>query len=224
MPLSFPGAASSLLPAAFPLLAPDGNAAAPSYAFSSTPATGFFFDLANTALRLQSGGANFISFDTNGGINFRVGRTLNAVNYAQAFGSTASGEVGFTVSGVDVNVPIALYSKGTGSFNFKSNAGVAGQFSILHTAGSTRSLTVTGSNGGNPILSTTAGSIALGVGIYPAQDSLAAQTTCAIYAGTGVPNNANGANGDFYFRGDTPGTVSQRVYIKSAGAWVALAI
>lgn len=59
---------------------------------------------------------------------------------------------------------------------------------------------------------------------YFAQDTLAIQSVCGFLAGTGVPNNANGANGDFYFRGDTPGTVAQRIYIKSAGAWVALAI
>lgn len=59
---------------------------------------------------------------------------------------------------------------------------------------------------------------------YPVQDSGGPQTTAGFYAGTGVPNNANGANGDFYFRGDTPGTAGQRLYIKSAGAWVATAL
>lgn len=59
---------------------------------------------------------------------------------------------------------------------------------------------------------------------YMAQDNLTVQTVCGMFAGTGVPNNANGANGDFYFRGDTPGVAGQRVYQKSAGAWVATAV
>jgi hypothetical protein len=40
--------------------------------------------------------------------------------------------------------------------------------------------------------------------------------------GSGAPNNANGSNGDFYFRSD--GTVSGNtvVYHKESGSWVAL--
>lgn len=41
----------------------------------------------------------------------------------------------------------------------------------------------------------------------------------AIYQGSGVPSNADGNNGDFYFRTDTPGTINQRLYVKAAGAW-----
>jgi hypothetical protein len=68
------------------------------------------------------------------------------------------------------------------------------------------------------------GVLSLKAGLRPAQDSGAYQTVSAMYAGTGVPSNANGANGDFYFRGDTPGVANQRLYIKSAGAWVALTL
>jgi hypothetical protein len=57
---------------------------------------------------------------------------------------------------------------------------------------------------------------------YPVQDTGAPQTTAGMYAGSGVPSNSNGSNGDFYFRGDTPGTVNQRIYVKSAGAWVGI--
>ena len=57
--------------------------------------------------------------------------------------------------------------------------------------------------------------------IFPGTDAAAAQTVAGIYAGTGVPNNANGNNGDFYFRSD--GTVAGNTvqYHKEAGAWVA---
>jgi len=43
-----------------------------------------------------------------------------------------------------------------------------------------------------------------------------------IYGGTGAPSAALGADGDFYFRSGTPGTANQRIYIRSAGAWVGI--
>lgn len=44
-------------------------------------------------------------------------------------------------------------------------------------------------------------------------------STSALRFGSGAPSNGTGANGDFYFRVDTPGTVNQRLYVKSAGSW-----
>ncbi len=45
-----------------------------------------------------------------------------------------------------------------------------------------------------------------------------------LYTGSGAPSSGNGANGDFYFRQDTPGTANQRLYIKAAGSWTALTL
>jgi hypothetical protein len=45
-------------------------------------------------------------------------------------------------------------------------------------------------------------------------------SSATLYSGTGVPSNSYGLDGDFYFRTDTPGTANQRLYVKSAGAWV----
>jgi hypothetical protein len=44
-----------------------------------------------------------------------------------------------------------------------------------------------------------------------------------IFSGSGVPAAGLGTNGDFYFRIDTPGTATQRLYVKSAGTWVGTA-
>jgi hypothetical protein len=41
-----------------------------------------------------------------------------------------------------------------------------------------------------------------------------------IYMGAGLPDNSTGNNGDYYFRTDTPGTSTQLIYVKSAGAWI----
>lgn len=43
-----------------------------------------------------------------------------------------------------------------------------------------------------------------------------------ITSGSGAPNNANGANGDYYLRSDTPGSANQRLYVKAAGSWVGI--
>jgi hypothetical protein len=43
-----------------------------------------------------------------------------------------------------------------------------------------------------------------------------------LYHGSGAPASGLGANGEFYFRSDTPGTANQRIYVKSAGAWVGI--
>ena len=61
-----------------------------------------------------------------------------------------------------------------------------------------------------------------GASLYPATDAKAGQTVCAISAGNGVPNNANGANGDFYFRGDGTVAADTVIYHKQGGSWVAL--
>jgi len=58
--------------------------------------------------------------------------------------------------------------------------------------------------------------------VYPGTDTAALQTNAGIYAGNGVPNNANGADGDFYFRGDGTQAGNTVIYHKQAGAWVAL--
>jgi hypothetical protein len=44
----------------------------------------------------------------------------------------------------------------------------------------------------------------------------------SIYQGSGAPSNANGNNGDVYFRTDTPAVANQRIYIKSAGVWTGI--
>ena len=54
----------------------------------------------------------------------------------------------------------------------------------------------------------------------PPKEDGTAQTDVAIYAGNGAPDNAEGADNDFYFRGD--GTAGSYIYHKETGAWVAI--
>lgn len=70
-------------------------------------------------------------------------------------------------------------------------------------------------------LTTMAGGLQLTAAIQPGTPAGATQAG-QIFQGSGAPNNANGNNGDSYFRTDTPGTANQRLYVKSAGAWTGI--
>lgn len=63
--------------------------------------------------------------------------------------------------------------------------------------------------------------IASSNGISPGTDALALQTG-RMFMGNGAPNNANGSNGDFYFRTGGTQAGSTVIYHREAGVWVAL--
>lgn len=58
--------------------------------------------------------------------------------------------------------------------------------------------------------------------IYPGTPALSDQLNAGLFAGSGAPSNANGNNGDFYFRSDGTAAGNTVIYHKEAGAWVAL--
>jgi hypothetical protein len=66
-----------------------------------------------------------------------------------------------------------------------------------------------------------ASTVKFGTGIAPGKLAGAGTQTSRLFAGTGVPNNADGTDNDYYFRAD--GTVAGNtvMYHKEAGAWVA---
>jgi hypothetical protein len=63
------------------------------------------------------------------------------------------------------------------------------------------------------------GSVGAIVGkLHPRTDAGAYQVATGFLGGSGAPNNANGINGDFYFRAD--GGALTTIYHKRAGSWV----
>jgi len=64
--------------------------------------------------------------------------------------------------------------------------------------------------GNGPVVGTLYGNVLLG------------GTAPFLFGGAGIPSAGVGGNGDYYLRNDTPGTALQRIYIKSAGAWVGI--
>lgn len=83
-----------------------------------------------------------------------------------------------------------------------------------------KNLWVVANNSSARMILTTSGMVLFQNGVRPGTDAGAFQTVCQLFAGNGAPNNANGNNGDFYFRGD--GGVGTNVYKKAAGAWGAI--
>lgn len=102
------GAANSVLPQAYPLLAPDGSQGAPSYAFATEPGLGFHRNSAGTLMFDQGASARFFWNSTSfGGVS--AGFILGAAN--TGFGKLY---LDFTNTGTVGNVTI---SKPSGRVN-----------------------------------------------------------------------------------------------------------
>jgi hypothetical protein len=65
-----------------------------------------------------------------------------------------------------------------------------------------------------------AGFLNLKNAMYPGTPAGVDQASAGLFAGLGAPNNANGNNGDFYFRGD--GSSGTSIYMKRSGSWVGI--
>jgi hypothetical protein len=105
----------------------------------------------------------------------------SAVNYvAMAGGATTSSRVSIAPEGTDASISLRLGAKGTsGAVEFFTgttftngdfSAG-ARQVAINHTASATRYITLTGSNGGNPSISTSAGFLNIGTDLVVSRSS-----------------------------------------------------
>lgn len=112
---------------------------------------------------------------------------------------------------------------------------VTGSAPVASSGGNTPNITLTQplpvANGGtgaaaqNFVDLTTAQSIAgvksLSNKLFLSTDANATQAVAGLYAQNGVPNNANGANGDYELRGDGTAAGNTLVYHRETGVWVA---
>lgn len=145
------------------------NASAVNYIAVAGSATGVSTTIqatgsdADVGFAISSRGTGVIDFLTNASAQrqFRVAHTTTAVNYLQVSGSTTTNRPTILAQGSDADVGISISSKGTGSVVFLSDANTLVQFTVLRTAGATRFIQVTGSNGGDPTLSVSAGQLAI---------------------------------------------------------------
>lgn len=84
----------------------------------------------------------------------------SSVNFLQFQGSATGNPLEISAVGTDTNISWVYDSKGTGAHTFRSHDGGNGQFQVLSTVSASRWITVTGSNGGNPTIGTSAGNLA----------------------------------------------------------------
>lgn len=116
----------------------------------------------NTDITISSKGTGAVNLSTNNGaqLQAQIAHVPSAVNFFGLAGSATGLFPTVFAQGTDTNVGINYAGKGTGQHTFLTGAGLI-QLGITHTASASRNINITGSNGGNPILSTSAGGLNL---------------------------------------------------------------
>lgn len=111
----------------------------------------------------QGASSGFHSFRTNNGVEqVQVSHTASAVNTIRMSGAATGGQPFIRALG-EANTGLQFWTQGTGNFSFRSGGSLHTQLEIIPVSGATRSVRISGSNGGNPSIVASAGSLALGV-------------------------------------------------------------
>lgn len=95
----------------------------------------------------------------NNSPSLRLAAVATPVNFIQVQGRETAVSPIISAQGADTNLGMILTAKGTGAISFRTRDASLEQFAVIDTASATRNIQVTGSNGGNPIMSTTAGGL-----------------------------------------------------------------
>lgn len=191
----------------------------------------------NVAGRLTSqGSGGFIFLGATGSTLFTVdtgGATSGVVNSMICRGSVSGGGPSFIATGSDPSVAINFTSKAGGEIGFYTASLASRQMQIDHTASADRYLRLTGSAGGNPQISTSAGDLAIANNIIGTGQIRAHNATAAISGGsnaTGFRMYSDGllvtggvgaptisaAKGSIYLRTDGSAT-NNRMYVNTDG-------
>lgn len=118
---------------------------------------------------IVTGGAYGFSMAPGGLEALRIAYVSGAVNFGVINGSATTGTVVFAADGSDSDIGIAIAAKGAdvidlytgGAFTSGVLSSGNKQVQITHTASANRNITLTGSNGGNPTIGTSAGNLAI---------------------------------------------------------------
>ena len=101
----------------------------------------FFLSKGNGAIQFAGAGK---------GIGFRIRNDFSSSNYFEVFGTPSGSNPFLRVEGNDVNIAMALASKGTSSILLQTNWNTT-QFAIAHTANATNFIQATGGSLSNPV-------------------------------------------------------------------------
>ena len=115
-------------------------------------------NLTVTGGTITTGSTTALSLATSGGTQFVVTNTASSVNYFTVTGSAlSSGAAYLSAGGADSNISAVIQSKGTSSVILQTGGGI--QAIVSNTASANRYITLTGSNGGNPTIGVSAGTL-----------------------------------------------------------------
>ena len=110
---------------------------------------------------ITTGSTTALSLATSGGAGVVVSHVASAVNYIQIAPAATTGSPFILANGSDTNVSLSVSSKGSTYIDFFTDTFASQAVRITHTASANRCITLTGSNGGNPTIGTSAGSLAI---------------------------------------------------------------
>lgn len=148
---------------------------------------------------LSAKGAGSVLLQSGAGVRTiaQFADITSSVNYVLIQGSATGNPLEISAVGTDTNIPWVYDSKGTGAHTFRSHDGGNNQFQVLSTVSASRYITVTGSNGGNPTISTSAGNIAFGAPAVFLNTGLTVLDTDASHVLSIVPGSNLTANRQF---------------------------
>lgn len=153
---------------------------------TNTTPTLTFGTSGNTAGNFAAQGTGGFNFMSGGNQLFAIRSNASPdVNYVQVAGNITLNNPIISAQGSDTDIGLAVSSKGAGNINLYTASVASLQVQISNTASATRFLTLTGSNGGNPTISASAGDVAFGA-------SIATTATDATSTSTGAIKNTGG--------------------------------
>lgn len=106
------------------------------------------------------GSSSLYTFKIASAAVLQIGGNASNVNTLSIAGANTGLNPAFSFQG-EATVGGTIYTAGTGNITFQTQNTSATQLRILHTASANRFITITGSNGGSPTLSTSAGDVTL---------------------------------------------------------------
>jgi hypothetical protein len=177
---------------------------------------------------ITTGSTTALRLATSGGTQFSVENAASSVNYINVQGSAAGGSPNLYPIGSDADIGLNLFTKGSDPFSFYTNvAAAAEQVRINHTASANRYITLTGSNGGNPTIGTSAGRLAItpdvqvsGGGVYLGStiDSVQGQSFDTIAGNTVTATNKHLNGGLVICRNRTDGGTGVFILDETSGS------
>ncbi len=213
-------------PLSFPLLAPNGSAAAPSYSFSSSASTGIYSQGTNE-LALATDGVNGLTLDSNQ--NFVLG-SQNTVNHSiiaadsGVYGSSVYLQVNTNGGGADSAGTFGLNrSVNNGTLSLGGGAGNSGARLLLYgPSHATLPSVVRILNGFNEVRFDANANVRIetvGSGLAVAEGSNAKQGVATLSLGTIIVSNSSvsASSRIFLTAQDNNSTGSLRVSARSAG-------